>query len=769
MISKWASILIVISMGLLAIWYLFALYRHREDDGNSHVVIRRRLADYWGFTPLALGGFSYWSLILVSVLGLFLELLLIRWISSEIRIFAYFKNFVLISCFLGFGLGCYLCRRPINLLPTFLPLLLVVLLIMLPIPSLRHVIDIMLTNALGAFSEVNVWGVPSVPISTERLVDLSAVIGITIPLFILITFIFVPIGQLLGWYLENATNGILGYTVNILGSLAGILLYTLLCFLELGPMTWFAVGGAMLVVLSWKIPVLRWSSLVVFALCVSLLSYKGGPDESVYWSPYQKLVISPVYSKDDELIRYRLTTNGSWYQQILNLSDDYVASHKSLFEGLPIDLEPYNLPFRFIDSNPESVLILGSGVGNDVAAALRNKAERIVAVEIDPTILKLGRRLHFEKPYDSSKVEVVIDDARSYIEETADRFDMIVFALLDSHTTSSYYSNIRIDNYVYTLEALKATRHLLKPEGIMVVKFQTNTPWIAGRLAGLLTKVFGYPPLQTVVFCPYSTGGRFFITGSVKQITKALSDEMLGSYVRENSNLITEQATLTTDNWPYFYQHEPGLPASVIIISVVLIGICALTLGCTGTTVRSVHWHFFFLGAGFMLLEVHIISKVALLFGTTWIVNSIVIAGLLLMIVAANILVMFVPRMPVWVAYVGLFVSMMLSYLLPTAQLFVGSLWLRILLVSAVLCLPVFFAGIIFIQSFARSEFSGKAIGSNLIGALVGGLLESLSLWSGIRVLILVGVLLYLLSLLSFRHEHRISGGEVVPGAELSS
>src|SRR5689334_23764512 len=55
---------------------------------------------------------------ILSAAGLFLELLMIRWISSEISIFAYFKNFVLIACFLGFGLGAYLCRQPMNLLAT---------------------------------------------------------------------------------------------------------------------------------------------------------------------------------------------------------------------------------------------------------------------------------------------------------------------------------------------------------------------------------------------------------------------------------------------------------------------------------------------------------------------------------------------------------------------------------------------------------------------------------------------------------------------------
>jgi len=93
-------------------------------------------------------------------------------------------------------------------------------------------------------------------------------------------------------------------------------------------------------------------------------------------------------------------------------------------------------------------------MGNDVAAALRNGAGHITAVEIDPLILKLGKQLHFEKPYSSSRVQAVQDDARSYVQNSKERFDLIVFSLLDSHTTNSHFTNIRIDNYVYTLEAL---------------------------------------------------------------------------------------------------------------------------------------------------------------------------------------------------------------------------------------------------------------------------------------------------------------------------
>ena len=76
---------------------------------------------------------------------------------------------------------------------------------------------------------------------------------------------------------------------------------------------------------------------------------------------------------------------------------------------------------------------------------------------------------------------MVIDDARSSSQNRHEQFDLIMFSLLDSHTTSSSYSNIRIDNYVYTVEALERAKRLMKPDGLFIIKFQVDTPWIAGR------------------------------------------------------------------------------------------------------------------------------------------------------------------------------------------------------------------------------------------------------------------------------------------------
>jgi hypothetical protein len=97
-------------------------------------------------------------------------------------------------------------------------------------------------------------------------------------------------------------------------------------------------------------------------------------------------------------------------------------------------------------------------------------------------------------------------------------------------------------------------------------------------------------------------------------------------------------------------------------------------------------------------------------------------------------------------AYSGIFASALVAYLVPVRALLFHSPGLKILAATMFLCLPVFFAGVVFIRSFAAAGFRGEALGSNLFGALVGGLLESLSFWFGLRSLLLVAAGLYLAS-----------------------
>jgi hypothetical protein len=707
---------------------------------------------------------TYWQLLIVSVLGLFLELLMIRWISSEITIFAYFKNFVLIACFLGFGLGAHLSKQPVNLLSLFAPMAYFALLIKLPWVELRRLIAL-LTSLLGSTTEVDVWGVTSLPLNVYTLTGLGITLLLVIPLFSLLSLIFIPVGQLTARMLERSADGIKGYSVNIIGSLLGVLLYTGLCLFYQPPSVWFLAAGVLMLMSIAVNKRLRWAAVVTTVFCAGMVSLPasnssiqdvlvtgmGTGKAHSEWSPYQKLTWAASTYRG-ETVSYQLMTNDSWFQYVVDLSDDFVRARQELFQRVPPEWNAYNMPYHFY-RNPPAVLVLGSGMGNDVAAALRNGAGGVTAVEIDPMILKLGKQLHFEHPYSNPRVKIVNDDARSYMQNSHDRFDLILFSLLDSHTTSSHYSNIRIDNYVYTREALTAARNLLKPDGIMVVKFLVGKAFIAGRLKATLTDVFGTDPLAFGVDQSFNASpGTFFIVGDKNRIAAAIEEPGLKNHIEKHHDIPMQDAQITTDDWPFFYQRAPGLPSSVLVISLVLAFVCWWLMKRTAIPVQQIAWPFFFLGAGFMLMESQIVSRMALLFGTTWIVNSITISGLLLLIVVANILEKAGWRIPTPVAYASLLAALLVAYAVPVSALFSESFALKLAGAIVVLCSPVFFASILFIRTFAAARFSGSALGSNLLGALVGGLLESLSLWMGLRSLLLLAMLLYTLAYVSQRH-----------------
>src|SRR5438046_743974 len=183
--------------------YVVVLF-HAKPPGESSGVLAR-LAEKWEFSPQGLGGFSWRQLALWSLLALFFELLMVRWISSEIRVFAYFKNFVLIACFLGFGLGCYLSRRRVSLAPILVPMLTLGLLVQLPWQSLRLLVSD-LPAFVGAASDMHIWEVPTEPNGWFLLLVLVAALVIIVPIFCLLTFVFIPVGQMVGWYLNKADN-----------------------------------------------------------------------------------------------------------------------------------------------------------------------------------------------------------------------------------------------------------------------------------------------------------------------------------------------------------------------------------------------------------------------------------------------------------------------------------------------------------------------------------------------------------------------------------
>lgn len=153
----------------------------------------------------------------------------------------------------------------------------------------------------------------------------------------------------------------------------------------------------------------------------------------------------------------------------------------------------------------------------------------------------------------------------------------------------------------------------------------------------------------------------------------------------------------------------------------------------------------------------------ALLFGSTWIVNAVVIASILAMIVIANLIVVRTRMENPYPAYAFLTISLLFNFFVPVSNYLGLPLTWRIVLTSIIQVIPLFFAGMVFAITFSKAHFIESALGSNLIGSVMGGIFEYSSLMYGIRSLYLLALAFYLLSLLAIRYQSKGKGNKLIP------
>jgi SAM-dependent methyltransferase len=682
------------------------------------------------------------QLVLISFLALYLEMVVIRWISSEIRIFAYLKNLPLIASFLGLGLGCAVARQGkgyFRWLPYFLVSLCLIAafsaqlgITFLPFPIGDYLI---VGDVAGGFDYSTL---------ANKFWALGKFLSVVVVVFGLCVAVFLALGEKLGQLLDPFPP-IQAYTLNILGSLLGVLAFSGISYAQWPPTVWFTLGfGLLLLILERR----KWAAII---LGLTLVAISLVPRQAL-WSPYYRIDLSALHEDEanpqSAIIGYNLNVNHDYHQRMLNLEEG-AAENSYTRKARPY----YNLPYRFV--RPRKVLVVGAGSGNDVASALRHGAQRVDAVEIDPLILALGKRLHPEKPYSSDRVQIVNNDARAFFKQSRERYDLIIFGLLDSQTLLSSMSSIRLDNYIYTLESLREARNHLEPGGTICISFALVETWIQERFYQILKEVFQQEPL--CLGTPYDAGISYLVgPTAIHEFVRGQTD--LESMVI-NDRIPRTGTPLPTDDWPFLYLRNKSIPFSYWFTLSLLCLLSFLAVrriltfrsgGLSRLLFDSDNLFMFLLGAGFMLIEVKSISDLSLLFGSTWVVNSVVIASILLMILLANLLVLkHPPRSMGWV-YGGLVVSLLTSYIFKPDMLsglsFEGK-WFAGGFVSA---LPVFFAGILFATIFKRVQDVSAAFGANLLGALVGGILENLSMIYGIAFLNLLALAVYLVSLVIY-------------------
>jgi Spermine/spermidine synthase domain len=663
-------------------------------------------------------------LALASFAALYFELLVIRYLSTEVRVFTNFKNLPLVASFFGIGLGMIL-GRPARRLRQIFPFIACFLFLLTRYSSSLHLagVDVSWTYGLSQpFGSGILWRA----LYTIRLA--AVILGFSA----LIVGFFVVLGGFVGESFNNLSS-LKAYGINLAGSLAGILLFSALSFFNTGPSIWLLVGFAAL------IPFLvheRLTLLVLFLIVAAV----AVPEPNTSWSPYHRIDVKPLTPMGvSQPWAYSLVADHAWYQGIVDLSPDFLSRHPAA-EPNRSAVAYYDLPYRLVP-NPENVLILGAGAGNDVAGALRHGAKNIDAVEIDPVIVKLGMLYHPEHPYSSPRVTIHVEDARAFLNRTKKKYDLIVFGFLDSTTLLSSFSSLRLDNYVYTLESFREAKQDLADGGTLVLSFATSRSFATDRLYATLKQAFGVPP--ATYYTGYWVNGVLLVEGRGRDVLlPELSDRS------SELELRTSRAIIATDKWPFLYLESRSIPDSIVVVAPLFLLGAWLTLKKskpTGWKTGASGLRFFFLGMGFLLLETKAVTRLSLLFGSTWIINSVVIGSFLLLAMLANGIVTFRA------------VSTVLTYSLLLALLF-ADVWFPYSLLNALspgvkfvlggawVALPVFLSGLIFSVELRRFARPAEALGINLFGAVLGGVLENAVMLGGVTLLSALAIAAYFLS-----------------------
>jgi len=624
---------------------------------------------------------------------LFVELALIRWVAANNVFVTNATNFVLLASFLGIGIGFLNAKTGRDFVRWTPVALLALVAFVLAFPVV--VVSLSAANPYRGIGHTN-----ALPQPLSLTVVFVLVAGVMVGLGQAVARIFVKFEPL------NA------YRLDILGSIAGIAAFSVLSFLDQPPAVWGLVAGVGLAAL--VLPSARWWQYGAVAGVIALLVLES-LTPGLMWSPYNKLTVQKTHVLGQPAIAVK--ANNIPYQQAVSL--DAMRN-----------LEPnYFYPYRHVTrASLGNVLIIGAGTGNDVAVALSEGARHIDAVEIDPLLLLRVGQAHPNHPYRSSRVSMHVGDGRAYLVATKQRYNLILLALPDSMTALAGQSALRLENYLLTEQALAAAKSHLAPGGTFSM-YNYYQPFLLDRYATTIEDVYHRTPC--VEMLPGQSGGRVLavLTVHLGGPVPACSTYWHGASVAP-----------ATDDHPFPYLESASIPASFVwMLAAILLGSLLLVrLGGGRFKGMRSYLDLAFMGAAFLLLETKNIVQFALLFGTTWFVNALVFAGVLVAVYLAVETARRVQLPRPAFLYSALIAALALAWLVPQESLLGLPVIARFFAGTALAFAPIFLANLVFAQRFADVQNSGTAFAVNLLGAMVGGALEYLSLITGYRVLLIV-------------------------------
>jgi len=664
-------------------------------------------------------------LVWASFLLLFAEILAIRWLGIELPIVRTFPNLILMVALIGASSGMADPARS-EKWRSCLPLACTALLGIVVLGSRLGLFALTLRADSGGFC-------------------CSLVLLIVIVLALLV--VFANLGIVLGRQFAILPP-LTAYSWNLFGSIAGVVVFALISWFGCPPPVWILAAAVPLLILGRR--------PVVWVLTGLLVVLSAFASAGSFWSPYSKLDLVPIAGTPGSFPgtgNFMVNSNNQPFHSALRMPD---ADHVD--QLLPLADQPgqigacahyyrfLRLPFRFAPAH-QNVLVLGGGSGNDASFALRQGVQHVDIVEIDPVIVSFGKTVHPDKPYLDPRVSLYNEDARSFLRYCRRTYDLIEFAYLDPGCTLNSAAFLRVDNFVYTVESIRSALKHLCPNGVLSVSFATGGGHpVTRRLYQTLKEAAGYAPLG---FVDDKWDSVIFLLGpGVNRFPKEVSGLRPWPTASDQT-----ESRFSTDDWPFLYlefqSYGPWLYLMILITAVICPGVLLSRVKGSERSPISDWANMFFLGQAFMLVETKSIVQLSLLFGATWIVNSVVIILVLLLAFAANLLVVKLKPSQVNPFYIGLVLALALDWWWQPGDHPELGLAALAVVSGFIACLPIFFGAMVFSTRFARAGNASQALSANLLGVAIGGLSENLCIVSGIKSLVLLAAVLYGMSYLS--------------------
>lgn len=475
------------------------------------------------------------------------------------------------------------------------------------------------------------------------------------------------------------------------------------------------------------------------------------------------------------------------------------------FDGNVGSLEKFKADTGFIPftiGSNDKTLLIGPGGGRDVLYALAGGSKNIAAVDINTSSIDAVEAFgeYNGKIYNRPEVKVYGEDGRNFVRRSTEKYDLIFLSLVMTNTSQGMAYALS-ENYIYTLEAMKDYLDHLNVNG--KIAFLAHDQDDLSKIVATAIEALGRKgisekdaPKYIAIFTklmPQEHGGANMVMNPVVIIkdspfSESESKELMDT-AQKNENVplytpfvyeqgvlqhikkahisiadyingISTNATPATDDSPYFYNFNKGVPSTLILI-LLLVAIASIILFAP-FAVKNGNFkpttYFSLLGVGFMMIEVPLIQKFTLFLGHPALAFTYVLAALLVgcgiggyasnkRIFNESIKAFYLP--PLFVAVINIAMLLSLGFIFQSTTALNPTI--RIVISSVLVMFQGFFMGMPFPRGLKLIGESGRAEavpvmwGVNGAASVIGSVLSVvISMTLGFTGALIIGAVIYL-------------------------